>query len=54
MVKSEQRGQNAEEKREAKLPCEEPSYCLFCGVVGPALLYGHWCGDDGGRFIATV
>jgi hypothetical protein len=42
MVKSEQTGQNAEGKREETLPFEEPSYCLFCGVVGPALLYGHW------------
>jgi len=42
MVKSEQAEQNAEGKREEKLPFEEPSYCLFCGVVGPVLLYGHW------------
>jgi hypothetical protein len=42
MVKSEQTEQKAEGKREEKLPIEEPSYCLFCGVVGPALLYGHW------------
>jgi hypothetical protein len=42
MVKPEQTEQNAEGKQEEKLPFEELSYCLFCGVVGPALLYGHW------------
>jgi hypothetical protein len=41
MVKSEKTEQNTEEKREEKPPFEEPSYCLLCGVVGPALLYGH-------------
>ncbi|TKS61273.1 MAG: hypothetical protein EWM72_00760 [Nitrospira sp.] len=42
MVKSEKTEQNTEGKREQKQPFEEPSYCLLCGVVGPALLYGHW------------
>ncbi len=41
-MKSEQTEQNAEGKQDEKLPFEGPSYCLFCGVVGPALLYGHW------------
>jgi chromatin remodeling complex protein RSC6 len=42
MVKSEKTEQNTEEKREKKPSFEEPSYCLLCGMVGPALLYGHW------------
>ena len=42
MVKSKKTEQNTEEKREEKPPFEESSYCLLCGVVGPALLYGHW------------
>jgi hypothetical protein len=41
MVSSEQTVQNAEGRREEKPPFEEPSHCLFCGVVGPVLLYGH-------------
>mgnify|MGYP001562119086 CR=1 FL=1 len=40
MVKLEKAEQNTEEKREEKPPFEEPSYCLLCGMVGPALLYG--------------
>ena len=31
-----------EEKTTEKPPREQPSQCLFCGQVGPALLYGHW------------
>jgi hypothetical protein len=42
MAKSEKTEQNTEDKREEKPPSEEPSYCLLCGMVGPALLYGHW------------
>jgi hypothetical protein len=42
MLKSEQMERHTEEKREEQPPSEEPSHCLFCGVVGPALLYGHW------------
>lgn len=42
MVRSEQREQNAEGGREEKPPFEQPSHCLFCGMVGPELLYGHW------------
>jgi hypothetical protein len=41
MVRSEQTEQNAEGRQEEKPPFEEPSYCLFYGVVGPELLYGH-------------
>jgi len=37
MVKSEKTEQNKEGKREEKPPFEEPSHCLLCGVVGPAL-----------------
>ncbi len=42
MVKSEKTEQNTEEKPEKQPRFEEPSHCLLCGVVGPALLYGHW------------
>ena len=42
MVKSEKTERNREGKREEKPPFEEPIHCLLCGVVGPALLYGHW------------
>ena len=42
MVKSEKTEQNPEGKREETPPFEEPSHCLLCGRVGPALLYGHW------------
>jgi hypothetical protein len=42
MVKSEKTEQNREEKRVEKPPFEEPSHCLLCGMVRPALLYGHW------------
>lgn len=42
MAKSEKTEQTTEETREEKPPFEAPSYCLLCGVVGPALLYGHW------------
>ena len=42
MEKSEKTIQNREGKREDKPPFEEPSRCLLCGVVWPALLYGHW------------
>ena len=45
MVKLENAEQNREKKREEKPPFEEPSYCLLCGVVGPALLYGHWVSE---------
>jgi hypothetical protein len=31
-----------EEKTTEKSPLEQPSQCLLCGQVGPALLYGHW------------
>jgi hypothetical protein len=31
-----------EEKTTEKSPREQPSQCLICGEVGPALLYGHW------------
>ncbi len=41
MVRSEQTEQNAEGRREEKPPFKEPSRCLFCGVVGLELLYGH-------------
>jgi hypothetical protein len=34
--------QNRGEKQVGKPPLEDPSYCLLCGVIGPALLYGHW------------
>jgi len=34
--------QNRGENQVEKPPLEEPSYCLLCGMVGPALLYGHW------------
>lgn len=26
-------------------PTEQPSRCLLCGHIGPALLYGHWVCD---------
>ena len=32
----------AEEKTTEKPPLEQPSQCLLCGQLGPALLYGHW------------
>jgi hypothetical protein len=41
-VKLEKTEQNTEENREEKPSFEEPSHCLLCGVVGPALLYSHW------------
>jgi hypothetical protein len=34
--------QNRGENQVGKPPFEEPSYCLLCGGVGPALLDGHW------------
>ena len=34
-----------EEKTTEKSPLEQPSQCLLCGQVGPALLYGHWICD---------
>jgi hypothetical protein len=36
-------GPSAEDK--ASVPFEKPSYCLLCGQIGPALLYGHWVCD---------
>ena len=35
----------SEEKTAEKPPLEQPSQCLLCGQVGPALLYGHWICD---------
>lgn len=31
-----------ESKSEEAPPYERPSHCLLCGLVGPALVYGHW------------
>ena len=42
MMTSEKGEQNREGKEEEKPLFEEPSHCLLCGGVGPALLYGHW------------
>jgi hypothetical protein len=42
MMESEKPEQNRAGKEEEQPPFEEPSHCLLCGGVGPALLYGHW------------
>ena len=35
-----------EEKTTEKPLRGQPSQCLLCGQVGPALLYGHWVCDQ--------
>jgi len=42
MMTSEKAEQNTKGSEGEKQPIEEPSHCLLCGGVGPALLYGHW------------
>lgn len=34
-----------EEKTTEKPPLEQPTHCLLCGQVGPALLYRQWICD---------
>lgn len=42
MAKPEETAQQAAEETP---PAGNPSHCLLCGMVGPALLYGHWICD---------
>lgn len=37
--------ENPKEVTKDTPPYEKASYCLLCGPMGPALLYGHWICD---------